>query len=58
MRQLRPGIHEIASAVRRAPGADIPFPSDDSVMGVEPEADEQIRPTVYNNLTENPFPWL
>lgn len=51
MRQSRPGIHEIASAVRPTPGVDISFPTDDLVMGVEPEADEQIRPTVYNNLT-------
>lgn len=51
MRQSRPGIHEIASAVRPTPGADIPVPTDDLVMGFEPEADEQIRPTVYNNLT-------
>ncbi|CAM9693868.1 unnamed protein product [Bubo scandiacus] len=49
--KLRPGIREIASAVRLTPGADIPFPTDDLVMGVEPEADKQIRPTVYNNLT-------
>ncbi|PKU33739.1 hypothetical protein llap_15957 [Limosa lapponica baueri] len=47
----RAGIREIASAVRPTPGADIPFLTDDLVMGVEPEADEQIRPMVYNNLT-------
>lgn len=51
MRQSRPGIREMASAVRPTPGADIPFPADDLVMGVEPEADKQIRPIVYNNLT-------
>lgn len=45
------GIREIASAVRATPGADIPFPADDLVMGVEPEADEQIRPAMNNNLT-------
>lgn len=43
MRQSRPGIREIASAVRPTPGADIPFPTDDLVMGVEPEADRQIK---------------
>jgi len=51
MRQSRPGIREIASAVRRTPGEDIPFPTDDLVTGVESEAEEQIRRMVYNNLT-------
>lgn len=55
MRQSRPGIREIASAVRPSPGADIPFPTDDLVVAVEPEADEQIRPVVYNNLTLKSF---
>lgn len=51
MRRSSLAVHEIASALRPAPGAAVSFPTDDLVMGAEPEAGEQIRTTVCNNLT-------
>lgn len=43
-------ICETAFAVTPAPGVDIPLPTDDLVMAVEPKADEQIMTAVDNNL--------
>lgn len=39
---------ETAFAVTRTPGVDIPFPTEDLVMAVEPKDDEQIRAMVDN----------
>lgn len=43
-------ICETAFAVTPAPGGDVPFPTEDLVMAVEPKDDGQIRTRLVDNL--------